>query len=133
MDRQTRDLLGWWERRPSSYRPHPSEGRETPAMDVKEQNDKFIFTADLPGVKKEDLDVSITGDILTIKAERKSDGEVCEEYYHLSERSCGSFLRSMALPPTCDAENIEATYENGVLKIALPKSAQSEIKKITVA
>jgi len=79
--------------------------------------------AELPGMKEEDIDVSLVGDTLTIKGERKAETEVKEEDY-CCERSYGSFSRSIVLPSTVDTKKIEASYEDGVLEIRLPGGNQ---------
>ena len=83
--------------------------------------------------KEEDIDVSVVGDTLTIKGERKAETEVKEEDYYCCERSYGSFFRSMALPSTVDAKKVEASYENGVLEVSLPKAPEVKPKKILVS
>jgi HSP20 family protein len=105
----------------------------TPAIEMFEKDDKFMVKAELPGMKEEDIDVSVVGDTLTIKGERKAESEVKEEDYYCCERSYGSFTRSITLPSSVDAKNIEASYENGVLEISLPKAAEVKPKKITVS
>jgi len=104
-----------------------------PAIEMFEKDDKFMVKAELPGMKEEDIDVSVVGDTLTIKGERKAESEVKEEDYYCCERSYGSFTRSITLPSSVDAKNIEASYENGVLEISLPKAAEVKPKKITVS
>lgn len=104
-----------------------------PAVDVFERDDKFVVKAELPGMKEEDVDVSVIGDTLTIKGEKKTETEVKEEDYYRSERSYGSFYRSIPLPSTVDANKIEASFEDGVLEVTLPKSAEVKPKKIAVS
>jgi len=104
-----------------------------PAIEVFEKEDKFVVMAELPGMKEEDIDVSVVGDTLTIKGEKKAETEVKEEDYYCCERSYGSFFRSVALPSTVDAQKIEASYANGVLEISLPKAAGVKQKKISVS
>jgi HSP20 family protein len=104
-----------------------------PAIEMFEKDDKFMVKAELPGMKEEDIDVSVVGDTLTIKGERKAESEVKEEDYYCCERSYGSFTRSITLPSSVDPKNIEASYENGVLEISLPKAAEVKPKKITVS
>jgi HSP20 family protein len=103
-----------------------------PAIEVFEKADKFVVKAELPGMKEEDIDVSAVGDILTIKGERKAESEVKEEDYYCCERSYGSFSRSIALPSSVDAKKIEASYEDGVLEVTLPKAPEVKAKKIAV-
>jgi HSP20 family protein len=104
-----------------------------PAIDVFEKEDKFVVKAELPGMKEEDIDVSVVGDTLTIRGERKTESEVNEEDYYRCERSYGSFSRSIALPSSVDARKIEADYEDGVLEVTLPKAPEVKAKKVTVS
>jgi len=105
----------------------------TPAIELLEKEDKFIVKADLPGMKREDIDVSVADDTLTIKGERKAEHEVKEEEYYCSERCYGSFFRSIPLPTAVDREHIEATYDNGVLEVTLPKAAEVKPKKVEIS
>jgi HSP20 family protein len=112
----------------------PTEEREwAPAIEMFEKDDKFVLRAELPGVKPEDIDVSVSDNILTVKGERKSESEVKEEDYYCCEHSYGSFFRSIALPSNVDAKKIEASYEGGVLEVNLPKAAEVKPKKISVS
>jgi HSP20 family protein len=104
-----------------------------PAIEVFEKKDKFVVKAEIPGMKEEDIDVSVVGDTLTIKGERKTESEVKEEDYYCCERSYGSFSRSIALPSSVDAKKIEANYEDGVLEVSLPKAPEVKAKKVTVS
>ncbi len=110
----------------------PAE-RWMPAIDVFEKEDRFMVKADLPGMKMEDIDVSVVGNSLVIKGEKKSESEVKEEDYYRAERSYGSFFRSMPFPSDVDVKKIDATYENGVLEVTLPKMAEAKPKKVRVA
>lgn len=105
----------------------------TPAIELLEKEDKFIAKADLPGMKIEDIDVSVVDNTLAIKGERRAEHEVKEEEYYCSERCYGSFFRSITLPAAVDSEHIEATYENGVLEITLPKAAEVKPKKVEIS
>lgn len=104
-----------------------------PDLDIYEKDDKFIVKAEVPGMKEEDIDVSVTGETLTIKGEKKAESEVEEENYYRCERRYGSFYRSIPLPSNVDADNIEADYEGGVLQVTLPKAAEEKAKKINVS
>jgi HSP20 family protein len=103
-----------------------------PAVEIFEKEDKYVVKVELPGMKEEDVDVSVVGDALTIKGERKAESEVKEEDYHCCERSYGSFFRSIALPSNIDAEKVEANYEDGILEVGLPKIAEVKPTKISV-
>jgi HSP20 family protein len=116
------------------WRRLPTEERGwAPPIDVFEKEDKFVVKAELPGMKREEIDVSVVGDTLTIKGERKSESEVKEEDYYCSERVYGSFLRSITVPTAVDVEKIEASYENGVLEVSLPKAPEVKPKKVEVS
>jgi HSP20 family protein len=91
-------------------------------------------TADLPGATPENIDISLKDDILTIKAETKAEKEDKNKNFHLHERSYGMFQRSIMLPSGVDAEKIDARFDNGLLKISLPKLPEGEanVRKISV-
>ncbi len=103
-----------------------------PAFDISETDDHIVVKADLPGIDAKELDISITGNVLTVKGEKKREAEEKGESYHRVERWFGSFTRSIALPVDVDAEGIEAVYKDGVLKITIPKTEKSRRKKIEV-
>jgi len=119
---------------PAVWRRLPMEERGwAPPIEVFEKEDKYVVKAELPGMKEEDIDVSVIGDTLTVKGERKAESEVKEEDYYCCERSYGSFFRSIALPSNVDAKKIEASFEDGVLEVSLPKAAEVKPKKISVS
>jgi len=122
-----RSLLPTWRRLPLEERGW------APAIEVFEKGDKFVVKAEVPGMKEEDIDVSVVGDTLIIRGEKKAEAEVKEEDYYCCERSYGSFFRSVALPSTVDAKKIEASYDNGVLEITLPKAAEVKPKKVSIS
>ncbi len=101
-------------------------------IDVVQREDDVMVKASLPGVKADDVDVSVEDNVLTLKAERKSDLEGENAAYLIQERPTGSFYRALRLPDTVDTEKIECTYENGVLTIALPKAAEKKKKQIKI-
>lgn len=92
-----------------------------PALDVVEEKDHVIIKADLPGLKKEDINISVEGSLVTIKGERKIEKEEKGKNYHRVERSYGIFERSLDLGTAVDESNIKAIYKEGVLEISLPK------------
>jgi HSP20 family protein len=102
------------------------------ALDVAEKDDAFLVTASVPGLKPDDLDITITDNVLTIKGETKSDETIEEEQYHLRERRFGSFGRSISLPVTVDADNVEANYEDGILTLTLPKAEEARPHRIAI-
>lgn len=109
-----------------------SDERANLALDVLEENDKYIVNASVPGVKPEDIDVTVSDNVLTIKGETKEEKEVKEANYHLRERRVGSFMRSIALPSAVKSDAIEAVNEQGVLTLTLPKSEEVKPKKIAI-
>jgi HSP20 family protein len=100
---------------------------------VFEKEDKFVVKAELPGMKEEDINISVVGETLNIRGERKAEKEVKEDDYYYCERSYGNFSRSLALPSNVDTKKIEANYEDGVLEISLPKTSEVKPKKISVS
>ncbi|NPA65824.1 MAG: Hsp20/alpha crystallin family protein [Epsilonproteobacteria bacterium] len=93
----------------------------TPAVNTREDEDAYYIDVDLPGVKKDDVEISIDKNILTIKGKREVRKEVKEEDYYRIESAYGTFARSFTLPEKVDTENIEAKTEDGVLEIVIPK------------
>jgi len=117
---------------PSVWRRLPEEMAWAPAVEVLDKDDKFVVRAEIPGVKQEDMSVSIEGDTLTIRGEKKVEKETKEENYYRSERAYGSFYRPIALPSIVDASKITAECEDGVLEVTLPKASEAKPKKIEV-
>ncbi len=103
-----------------------------PALDISETKDTVIVRADVPGINPEDLEITISGNVLTIKGEKKQEKEEKGENFYRVERSYGSFVRSVQIPTEIDADKIEASYKNGVLKIILPKKEEAKGKQIPV-
>jgi HSP20 family protein len=104
-----------------------------PSIDVIEEDDRFLVKAELPDVEEEDIDISISGNMLTIEGEKQTQSEGKKDGYHYSEASYGSFSRSITIPSTVDASKIEASCDKGVLEITLPKMPEAKPKKIAVA
>ncbi|MFC1808759.1 Hsp20/alpha crystallin family protein [Candidatus Omnitrophota bacterium] len=104
----------------------------TPAVDVYDSKDNVLVKADLPGLKKEDIDVTIKDNTLIIKGEKKYDSEVKDDGYIRTERFCGSFHRAIALPADVDSNKAKAEYKNGTLELTLPKREEAKPKQITV-
>jgi len=128
--RRVEDLWPSW----PSLRRFPLEIEEwIPAIDMYEKDNNYIVKAELPGLKEEDVDVSVVGDRLTIKGEKKAETEVKEENYYRSERSYGSFFRSIDLPPDANPDKVEASYDDGILEVAIPKTAAVKPKKVKVS
>ena len=116
--------------RPSRLWPE-LRGGELP-IDMYQTKDDVVVKAPLPGVKPEELDISITGDTLTIKGEHKEEQEVKEEDYLCKERRYGTFSRSVTVPVAVKSDKAEATFENGILTLTMPKAEEVKPKQIKV-
>lgn len=103
-----------------------------PPIDVVESKDKVIVNAELPGMKAEEVELSVDDGVLTLKGERNFSEEVKEENLHRIERAYGYFERRIALPKTIDADKISASYADGVLRIELPKMEETKPKQISI-
>ena len=103
-----------------------------PAVDVMEGENSIVITAEVPGVDKKDISVDVKDRVLTLKGERSSDNEVKKDKFHRRERVYGKFERSFTLPAAVDPDRINATYNDGVLKIEVPKPEGSKPKQISV-
>jgi HSP20 family protein len=102
------------------------------ALDVAEENETYIVKASLPGIRPDEIDVTLTDNVLTIRGEVKEDQEVKQESYHVRERRFGTFMRSVTLPSPVEADKIDANYENGVLTLRLPKAEEAKPRRIRV-
>ena len=100
------------------------------AMDIYETPDSYEIEASMPGVKPEDVDITLNNNVLTIRGETRAEEEKSDKNYHLRERRAGSFIRSITLPSSINPDTIEAHYDNGVLKLRLPKAEEAKPKRI---
>jgi HSP20 family protein len=107
-------------------------GQLLPPIDICETDTEIIVKMEVPGMEEEDLDVSITNDILTVRGEKKKEREESGKTYHIVERTFGTFTRSVTLPVAVRVEMIRASYKKGVLEINLPKKELSQAKKIEI-
>jgi HSP20 family protein len=103
-----------------------------PPVDIYETENELVIKADLPDVEEKDIDVQVENNMLTIRGERKFEESVKEDNYLRVERAYGSFSRSFSLPNTVNTEAIQAHYKNGVLKVELPKRAESKPKQVHI-
>lgn len=103
-----------------------------PRVDIAEDEDNITVTADIPGMKKDDIKITLTDNTLTISGEKKIKRDEKKENYHRVERICGTFSRSFFIPSSVDSEKISASYKDGVLKITLPKKEEAKPKEITI-
>jgi HSP20 family protein len=103
-----------------------------PALDISERKDAYVVTVEVPGVNPDDLDITLEDGLLTIQGERQFTQESTEQQFHRVERRYGSFRRSITLPSQVQADSIEASFENGVLEVVVPKAEEAKPKKISV-
>jgi len=103
-----------------------------PLVDISETKDNLVVKAELPGLEAKDIDVSISGDVLNIRGEKKKEEEKKDEHYHYCERYAGSFQRSLRLPVGTKGDKVEATFKNGVLNITIPKAEEAKKKQIEI-
>jgi HSP20 family protein len=104
-----------------------------PAIDMFERENEVVLRAEVPGMSKEEINLSVFGNTLTISGERKTEEEIKEDDYYCCERSYGRFQRDITLPQGVDAEKIKASYKNGILEVVLPKTEEAKPKQVEVA
>ena len=109
-----------------------SRGTWTPAVDIYEADGQLVMKAELPDMRREDIDVTVENHTLTIRGERKLDQEIKQENFHRVERAYGNFVRSFALPPTIEPGKIAAEYKNGVLTVKLPVREEAKPRTIDI-
>jgi HSP20 family protein len=107
-------------------------GAWSPSVDIFENKDHIVIEAELPGMKQENVDISIENNILTLRGERTFEKKDENDNFHRVERSYGSFTRSFTLPPTVTGENARAEFENGVLRVTLAKREEAKARKIQI-
>jgi HSP20 family protein len=104
-----------------------------PRVDILENDEAYQVTAELPGIKKEDVEITVENNVLSLKGERKFEKDVNKESYHRIERAYGTFARSFTLPTRVAQDKVEAKFDNGLLLITIPKAAEARPKKIEIA
>ncbi len=109
-----------------------TEGAWLPAVDVSEGDAQLTVRAELPGMSQDDIEINLQDNVLTLKGEKKQEQKEEKENYHRVERSYGSFSRSFTLPSGVKADDINATFKDGVLEITLPKAEEEKAKKIAI-
>lgn len=117
---------------PWPFRDFPKIGEISPSIDIFEEGGDMVVKAELPGIAKENLNVAITENTLTITGEKKQEEKVQKKDYHRIERSYGSFCRSFRLPDNVNGEKAKASFKDGVLEVRLPKTKETKQKKITI-
>lgn len=108
-------------------------GEFMPEVDLKETDKEFILKATVPGIEKDNLDINVTNDNITIKGERKHEEEKPEERYHVRQTSYGRFNVSYSLPSDVKPEDVKATYKNGILEVNMPKTQEAKAHKVDVS
>lgn len=109
-----------------------SRGTWVPPVDIYEADGQLVLKAELPDMRREDIDVTVENSTLSIRGERKLDNEIKQENFHRVERAYGSFVRSFSLPPTVDSGRIAAEYKNGLLTVKLPFREEAKPRSINV-
>jgi HSP20 family protein len=110
-----------------------ARGAWNPTVDIYENKDQIVIEAELPGMSREDFDLSFENNIITLRGERRFEKKDESDNYHRVERSYGAFSRSFTLPPTVSGEGISAEYRNGVLRVTLPKREEVKARRIEIA
>ena len=125
-------LFEGFNRNGSDVASSPSVSTWKPSVDISETEDEFIVTADLPGINREDLNVTVADGRLTLRGERRQATQESEGSVHRVERVYGTFTRAFDLPTAVNAENITASYRDGVLSVSVPKAEEAKPKQIEV-
>jgi HSP20 family protein len=110
-----------------------ARGSWNPSVDIYENKDQIVLEAELPGMNREDFDVSIENNVISVRGERRFEKKDENDSYHRVERSYGSFTRSFTLPQTVSADSASAEYKNGVLRVTLPKREEVKARRIEIA
>ena len=107
--------------------------RWVPAVDLVEHDDRFVLRADLPGLSESDVKIEVADDVLTVSGERRFEHEDRKEGFYRLERGAGAFSRSVTLPEGVDPENIEASFDKGVLEVSIPKPEQRKPRRVEIS
>lgn len=113
------------------------QGEETrawvPPVDIQETADAYLFHAELPGLTKEDIHITLENNVLRVSGERKLEKDAKKENYHRVERTYGTFTRTFALPTQVEADKVQAAFENGILTVTVPKAEQAKPRQIAIS
>jgi HSP20 family protein len=134
MDRMMGDFFGrrlhpWW---PERWLGGDRLEVRAPVIDLFEEKDDIVVKAELPGMDKDNIEVKLTDNTLTITGEKKKADEVKEENYYRCERSYGSFVRNIELPKAVHADKVKASFKNGILEVRIPKTEEAKAKEVKV-
>jgi HSP20 family protein len=125
-------LFSDWRIRPTWESEEIGQGSWIPPVDIYETADAVVLKAELPGISKDDINVEVKDNTLTLRGEKKFEKEVKEENYYRVERSYGTFQRSFSLPSTVQQDKVKAKFKDGILEISLPKAEEAKPKQIKV-
>ena len=126
MNHLFKDLWGGRNREGVEY------GAWIPAVDLREEQKQYVIEADLPGVNKDDIDINVENNVLTISGERHFSNEEKKDSYHRIERTYGKFMRSFTLPSRVSSGKVSATFKDGILEVVIPKTEDAQPKKIKI-
>ncbi len=132
LDRMRREMDRLWESITRDHFPSTFDYDWVPSLDLSDRGDSLVAELEVPGMDPKDINISVTGNVLTISGEKKREREEDEHNYHLLERSYGKFSRSVQLPSTVDPDRVEASYKDGILSISLDKTERAKTKRIEV-
>ena len=108
------------------------ERNRAPAVDIREEENRYLLSADIPGVDRENIEIFLENGVLTLKGERTGETGINGQHYRHRERMHGTFMRQFTLPETVDTQNISATVKDGVLDVVIPKQAKPQPTRITI-
>jgi HSP20 family protein len=130
LERMRREMDRIWERFSQESSIHEREWN--PSLDLMELEANLVAEVEVPGINPDDIDISVTADMLTVSGEKKQESLVQEKNYHVVERAYGRFSRSIPLPTAVNPDQVEARYKDGILKITMGKSEAAKSKRIEV-
>lgn len=135
LDRELSHWMSHWDRMFDQFVPEQSQATDCdwmPPVDVREEKDNYVVEMDLPGIERQDVEVTFENDVLTISGERKSELEEKDSRSHRRERNFGHFTRSLRFPVDANRDGIDATFKDGVLTVRVPKTEEAKVRKIEV-
>jgi HSP20 family protein len=127
-----REMDRLWESLTREHYPSTFDYDWLPSLDLSERGESLVAELEVPGMDSKEIDISVTGDVLTVSGDKKREREEKEHTCHLVERSYGKFSRSIRLPVHVDPDRVEASYKDGILTISLEKAEQAKTKRIEV-
>jgi HSP20 family protein len=119
----------------NNMRSKPAANQErnwAPAVDIREEENRYLLSADIPGVNRENIDITLENGVLTLKGDRTGENGTNGKEYRRKERVHGTFMRQFSLPETVDMQNISATVKDGVLDVVIPKQVKPQPTRITI-